>query len=78
LSFDSRAGNIERTRRSTISEFRAAKTWVARSVGTGGLGTNPTNPWCQRPRRPPLHYKNADTAHDSTNFHLDEKRYTKL
>jgi hypothetical protein len=37
-----------------LSEFRAAKTWGARDVGISGLGTNPTNPWCQRPRRPPL------------------------
>jgi hypothetical protein len=37
-----------------LSEFRAAKTWGARYVGISGLGTNPTNPWCQRPCRPPL------------------------
>jgi hypothetical protein len=37
-----------------LSEFRAAKTWSARHVGISGLGTNPTNPWCQRPCRPPL------------------------
>ena len=37
-----------------LSEFRAAKTWGARDVGISGLGSNPTNPWCQRPRRPPL------------------------
>ena len=34
---------------------RAARTRVARYVGISGLGTNPTNPWCQRPGRPPLH-----------------------
>jgi hypothetical protein len=34
-------------------EFRVAKTGAARDVGISGLGTNPTNPWCQRPRRPP-------------------------
>jgi len=37
-----------------LSEFRAAKTWGARDVGISGLGTNPTNPWCQRPCRSPL------------------------
>jgi len=37
-----------------LSEFRAAKTWGARNVGISGLGTNPTNPWCQRPCRSPL------------------------
>jgi hypothetical protein len=37
-----------------LSEFRAAKTWDARDVGISGLGTNPTNPWCQRPCRSPL------------------------
>jgi len=37
-----------------LSEFRAAKTWGARDVGISGLGSNPTNPWCQRPRRSPL------------------------
>src|SRR5437588_10042755 len=35
----------------------AAETGVARYVGISGLGTNPTNPWCQRPCRPPLQYK---------------------
>jgi len=25
-------------------------------VGTGGLGSIPTNPWCQRPRRSPSIY----------------------
>jgi hypothetical protein len=37
-------------------KFRAAKTWVAHYVGISGLGTNPTNPWCQRPCRPPLQF----------------------
>jgi hypothetical protein len=37
-----------------LDSLRAAKTWVARHVGIGGLGTNPTNPWCQHPGRPPL------------------------
>lgn len=37
-----------------VDLFRAAKTWVARYVGIGGLGINPTNPWCQHPGRPPL------------------------
>jgi hypothetical protein len=36
---------------------RAARTWVARYVGISGWGTNPTNPWCQHPGRPPLHYE---------------------
>ena len=36
---------------------RAARTRVARYVGISGLGTNPTNPWCQHPSRPPLHYE---------------------
>ena len=36
---------------------RAARTWVARYVGISGLGTNPTNPWCQHPSRPPLPYE---------------------
>ena len=31
---------------------RAARTRVARYVGISGLGTNPTNPWCQ-PRAAP-------------------------
>ena len=34
--------------------LRAAKTWAARYVGISGLGINPTKPWCQHPRRPPL------------------------
>jgi len=34
--------------------FRATKTWVARSVGIGGLGKIQTNPWSQHPGRPPL------------------------
>ena len=34
--------------------LRAAKTWAAGYVGISGLGTNPTNPWCQHPGRPPL------------------------
>jgi hypothetical protein len=34
--------------------LRAAKIRAARYVGIGGLGTNPTNPWCQHPGRPPL------------------------
>jgi hypothetical protein len=33
--------------------FRGARTWAARDVGISGLGSNPTNPWCQRPRRSP-------------------------
>ena len=37
-----------------LSEFRAARTSGARHVGISGLGTNPTNTWCQRPRRHPL------------------------
>jgi hypothetical protein len=37
-----------------LSEFRAAKNWDARHVGISGLGSNPTNPWCHRPRRSPL------------------------
>jgi hypothetical protein len=37
-----------------LDSLRAAKTWAARYVGIGGLGTNPTNPWCQHPGRPPL------------------------
>jgi len=42
----------------SIFDFvRAARTWVARYVGISGLGTNPTNPWCQHPSRPPLHYE---------------------
>ena len=36
---------------------RATRTWVARHVGISGWGTNPTNPWCQHPSRPPLHYE---------------------
>jgi hypothetical protein len=36
---------------------RAARIRVARYVGISGLGTNPTNPWCQHPGRPPLHYE---------------------
>ena len=40
---------------SFFNRFGAAKTWVARYVGISGLGTNPTNPWCQHPGRPPLH-----------------------
>jgi len=39
---------------SFFDSIRAAKTWVARYVGISGLGTNPTNPWCQHPSRPPL------------------------
>jgi hypothetical protein len=34
--------------------IRAARTRVARYVGISGWGTNPTNPWCQHPSRPPL------------------------
>ena len=34
--------------------FGQPKPWGARDVGISGLGSNPTNPWCQRPRRPPL------------------------
>jgi hypothetical protein len=42
----------------SIFDFvRAARTWVARYVGISGLGTNPTNPWCQHPSRPPLHHE---------------------
>jgi hypothetical protein len=41
---------------SFFDSIRAAKTWAARYVGISGLGTNPTNPWCQHPSRPPLHY----------------------
>jgi hypothetical protein len=26
---------------------------LACDVGISGLGSNPTNPWCQRPRRSP-------------------------
>jgi hypothetical protein len=37
-----------------LDSLRAAKTWAARYVGIGGLGINPTNPWCQHPGRPPL------------------------
>jgi hypothetical protein len=33
--------------------FGETRTWVSRYVGDSGLGTNPTNPWCQHPRRPP-------------------------
>jgi hypothetical protein len=40
---------------SFLDSIRAAKTWVARYVGISGLGTNPTNPWCQHPSRSPLH-----------------------
>ena len=29
------------------------ETGLSAMGGTIGLGTNPTNPWCQRPRRPP-------------------------
>jgi hypothetical protein len=39
------------------NKFRAAKPELPVNVGISGLGTNPTNPWCQRPRRPPLQYK---------------------
>jgi len=34
-------------------DFRAARTWAACDLGIGGLGSNPTNPWCQRSCRPP-------------------------
>jgi hypothetical protein len=44
--------------------LRAAKTWAARCVGIGGLGTNPTNPWCQHPGRPPL--QRRDKAEPAT------------
>jgi len=34
--------------------LRAVRNWVAQNVGISGLGTNPTNLWCQHPGRPPL------------------------
>jgi len=34
--------------------FSGSQNLGARDVGICGLGTNPTNPWCQRPRRSPL------------------------
>ena len=37
--------------------FELLRTWAARNMGISGLGTNPTNPWCQHPRRPPPKYK---------------------
>ncbi len=33
--------------------FGQPKPGLLGDVGISGLGTNPTNPWCQRPRRPP-------------------------
>src|SRR6266404_5600662 len=56
-----------------LSEFRAAKTWGARDVGISGLGTNPTNPWCQHPRRPPLQYTTAASPRRTTNLSLGRK-----
>ena len=53
--------------------FRAAKNWVARHVRISGLGTNPTNPWCQHPRRPPLQYTTAATPRRTTNLSLGRK-----
>jgi hypothetical protein len=44
--------------------LRAAKTRAARYVGIGGLGTNPINPWCQHPGRPPL--QNTEKAESAT------------
>src|ERR1700688_4063602 len=61
--------------RSKLSEFRAAKTWGARDVGISGLGTNPTNPWCQRPRRPPLQYKTTAPPCKSTNLLPGRKEF---
>ena len=49
----------------SLDLFRAAKNWLARYVGISGLGTNPTNPWCQHPRRPPLHCKTASAMQRS-------------
>ena len=33
---------------------KGTRTWVPCNVGGSGLGTNPTNPWYQHPRRPPI------------------------
>jgi hypothetical protein len=41
---------------------RAARSRLARYVGISGLGTNPTNPWCQHPGRPPLDCEPAPPA----------------
>jgi len=46
----------------SLDLFRAAKNWLARYVGISGLGTNPTNPWCQHPGRPPLQCEAAPPA----------------
>ena len=37
-----------------IDLLRIAKNRAVQYVGISGLGTNPTNPWCQHPGRPPL------------------------
>jgi hypothetical protein len=51
------------------SDFlRAVRTWAARHVGISGLGTNPTNPWCQHPGRPPLQYATAASPSDSVSL----------
>jgi hypothetical protein len=46
----------------SLDVVRAAKNWVARYMGISGLGTNPTNPWCQHPGRPPLQDEPASPA----------------
>jgi hypothetical protein len=45
-----------------MNSVRAAQNRVARYMGISGWGTNPTNPWCQHPGRPPLHYEPAPPA----------------
>ena len=37
--------------------LRVAQTRATRNMGISGLGTNPTNPWCQHPRRSPPEFK---------------------
>lgn len=62
-----------------LADFvRVARTWAARHVGIGGLGTNPTNPWCQHPRRPPLQYKTELRAGRSIYRGSDTKEFAAL
>ena len=47
---------------SFMDSIRAAKNWVARYMGTSGLGINPTNPWYQHPGRSPLQHEPSPPA----------------